>query len=389
MPGTRGLWSGLVLAGTALIGTCYGFARFAYGLFAPQLGEEFALSATLSGIIGAGSYVGYCTAIGVSAMLTARLGPRVVVLLAGLFATVGLLVVAVAPSAGVLAVGVLVAGSSTGLASPPLAAAVARWVREDVRDTAQTVVNAGTGLGVLVSGPVALALQQHWRVAWFLFAVGAALVTVWVVRVVPPATRAPPHDREINGDPGLRWWPAGAATLVGASFVLGLASVAFWTFGQELVADSTDSSWLPPLVWTVTGAAGIAGAFAGPVLSRLGIPNAWTVLMVLLALGSAGLAVGAGVPAVALLAGSVFGASYIALTGVLLVWATRVFGRRPSAGVGLSFFTIAAGQAVGAPLLGYGSTLTSLSTVFLVSALLAAAGALFRAAPSANTAESR
>ena len=231
--------------------------------------------------------------------------------------------------------------------------------------------------------------QQQWRVAWFLFAVGAALVTVWVVRVVPAATRATPHDREINGDPGLRWWPTGAATLVGASFVLGLASVAFWTFGQELVADSTDSSWLPPLVWTVTGAAGIAGAFAGPVLSRLGIPNAWTVLMVLLALGSAGLAVGAGVPAVALLAGSVFGASYIALTGVLLVWATRVFGRRPSAGVGLSFFTIAAGQAVGAPLLGYGSTLTSLSTVFLVSALLAAAGALFRATPSANTAGSR
>ncbi len=174
---------------------------------------------------------------------------------------------------------------------------------------------------MLVSGPVALALQQQSRAAWFLFAVVAALVTVWVVRVLPPRTPAPPHDRETDGDPSLRWWPTGAVSLVGASFVLGLASVAVWTFGQELVADSTDIAWLAPLVWTVMGAAGIAGAFAGPVLSRLGIAIAWTVLMVLLALGSAGLAVGAGVPAVALGAGSVFGASYIALTGVLLVWA--------------------------------------------------------------------
>lgn len=388
MPATRGLWSGLVLAGTALIGTCYGFARFAYGLFAPQFGEEFALSATLSGVIGAGSYVGYCLAIGVSAVLTARWGPRWVALLAGSFATAGIVVVAVAPSAGVLAVGVLVAGSSTGLASPPLAAAVARWVREAVRDTAQTLVNAGTGLGVLVSGPVALALQQQWRAAWSLFAVVAALVTVWVVRVLPPTLPASPHDRGTGGGRSSRW-PRGAASLVCASFVLGLASVAVWTFGQRLIADSTDSGWLPPLVWTVTGAAGIAGAFAGPVVSRLGIANAWTVLMVLLAFGTGGLVVGADVPAVALVAGSVFGASYIALTGVLLVWATRVYNRRPSAGVGLSFFTIAAGQAVGAPLLGLGSTLSSLPIVFYASALLAATGALLRATPSASAAGSR
>lgn len=180
---------------------------------------------------------------------------------------------------------------------------------------------------MLVSGPVALALAQQWRVAWFLFAIVAGLVTVWVVRVLPPTLPTAPDDRGNGGEQSSRW-PRGAATLVCASFVLGLASVGVWTFGQRLIADSTESGWLPPLVWTVTGAAGIAGAFAGPVLSRFGIANAWTVLMVLLAFGTAGLAVGAAVPAAALVAGSIFGASYIALTGVLLVWATRVYGRR-------------------------------------------------------------
>ena len=41
----------------------------------------------------------------------------------------------------------------------------------------QTVVNAGTGLGVLVSGPVALVVADDWRVAWAAFAAVALVVT--------------------------------------------------------------------------------------------------------------------------------------------------------------------------------------------------------------------
>ena len=153
--GSGARW-GLVGAGAALVGTTYGLARYAYGLFLPQLDATFDLGPTLSGTIGAGSYVGYCGAILLSLVLTPRWGPRRVAVLAGGLATAGTAVVAAAPSAAVLAAGVLLAGSSTGVASPPLAAAVAAWVRPDGRDRAQTVVNAGTGLGVLVSGPVAL-----------------------------------------------------------------------------------------------------------------------------------------------------------------------------------------------------------------------------------------
>ena len=72
-----------MLAGVALIATCYGLARFAYGLFGPAFAEEFALSAGLAGLIGGGSYVGYCVAIGLSTVLTARWGPRPVAVLAG------------------------------------------------------------------------------------------------------------------------------------------------------------------------------------------------------------------------------------------------------------------------------------------------------------------
>jgi predicted MFS family arabinose efflux permease len=369
----RGLGSGLVLAGVALIATCYGLARFAYGLFAPQLVEEFSLSSGVAGLIGGGSYVGYCVAIGLSTALTMRWGPRPVAVLAGTVATLGIAVVALAQAPAALAVGVLVAGCSTGIASPPLAAAVARWVRESVRDTAQTVVNAGTGVGVLISGPVALLLLDQWRVAWGLFALLAAAVTVWVAVVVPSTAlgtdpRGEDHPPEV-GSPGV-------AGLVLAGFAMGLSSIAVWTFGQELVGARTRAVWVAPVVWMVIGAAGVGGAFAGPIIGRFGLRVSWAGLMVLMAGGTAGLAAGAGLPAAAMAAGAVFGAAYIALTGVLLVWATRTYGTRPTLGVGLVFFMIAAGQAVGAPLAGVGADQLSLPTVFVASAVVALAAAL-------------
>ena len=103
--------------------------------------------------------------------------------------------------------------------------------------------------------------------------------------------------------------------------------------------------------------------------------------MVVLALGVAGLGAGAGSSGLALLAGAVFGASYIALTGVVLVWATRLYPHRVSFGVGSAFFMIAVGQAVGAPLVGFLADRTSVATTFFVCAAVALAGALLTLRP--------
>lgn len=359
------------MAGVALIATCYGLARFAYGLYGARFADEFALSPASTGLIAAGSYVGYCLAIGLSMIATARWGPRRVAVSAGAVAAAGMVIVAASPSAAVLAVGVLIAGSSTGIASPPLAAAVARWVADRSRDTAQTVVNAGTGLGVLVSGPVALLLADQWRVAWALFAAAAVVVTVGVARAVPSGGRTDPES------PADRGRPTGLGRLLVAATAMGLASIAVWTFGQDLVsAANPATSWAAPATWTVIGAAGVVGAFSGPLVTRLGLDRAWTVVMLFLAAGVAGLGFVAGNAALALLAGAVFGASYIALTGVVLVWATRLYPRSASFGVGLAFFMIAVGQAVGAPLVGLLADGTSIAVTFYGCAVVALLGSL-------------
>lgn len=378
----------MVGAGAALVGTCYGLARFAYGLFLPELSTEFALGSTVSGVIGAGSYVGYCVAIVASLALTPRWGPRRVAVLAGLLATAGLTIVAVAPSAVVLAVGILLAGSSTGVASPPLAAAVETWMRDDLRNRAQTIVNAGTGLGVLLSGPVALVLLDQWRWAWAGFAVVAAVVTVWTARVVPrstlevdagspPAAAAPARSADSSPTkPGL---PPGALRLLSASFLMGVISIAVWGFGRELLTSVGHFSTLgSALTWTVLGAAGILGAFGGDLVGRVGLSTSWVALMIIMGVGTALLALAPSTYAVVLTAAALFGASYIGLTGLVLLWSTQLYPSRTSFGVGIAFFTIAAGQAVGAPIVGRLVETLGAPVVFYGSGALAVLGLLLR-----------
>lgn len=367
----------MVASGAALIGTCYGLARFAYGLFAPEFAAEFSLDSTVSGLIGAGSYVGYCLAIVVSLLLTPRWGARRVAVLAGVVATVGMSVVAAAPSAPVLAVGILCAGASTGIASPPLATAVSAWIRPGRQDRAQTVVNAGTGFGVLISGPVALVFMDQWRWAWAAFAVVAAVVTCWVHVTVPAG--AATHPRSDPRASTSRRVAPGTSRLVCASFLMGVGSMAVWTFGRDLITTEGNATALvSAITWTVLGTSGILGALGGDVAQRIGLPVAWSALMVAMGAATALFAIAPSTTAVVLAAAALFGASYIGLTGLVLLWSTQVYPDRTSFGVGVSFFALAAGQATGAALVGRLTQSTEAATAFYVWAALVILGAALR-----------
>lgn len=376
----------MVAAGAALIGTCYGLARFAYGLFAPELSREFAMDSTISGVIGSGSYVGYCLAIVASLVLTPRWGPRPVAVLAGLVATVGLAIVAAAPSAPVLAAGILIAGCSTGVASPPMADAVQAWVRQDARARAQTVVNAGTGLGVLVSGPVALLLLDQWRWAWAAFACVAAVATGWVYVAVPAGSRPIARtgsDPQIPICAGVARTegrhPHGMVRLLVASFLMGLSSIAVWTFGRDLIINEGNASTLvSATTWTILGAAGVLGAFGGDLIQRVGLPSSWVGLMLAMGTATGMIAFTPSAVPVVFTAAAVFGASYIGLTGLALLWSTHLYPDRASFGVGLAFFTIAAGQAFGAPLVGRLADTVDTAAVFYGWVVIAILGAAVR-----------
>src|SRR5688572_15673127 len=189
----------LVAPGLAMIAITYGLARFAYGLFLPNMRESLDLSESVLGLIGAGSYAGYCFAILGALMFTSRSGPRFMGVAAGAVAVVGMATVAGAPTAWVLALGILVAGSSSGLASPPMGEAVATSIRVELQDRANALINSGTSIGVALSGPAALLLTEQWRIAWVAFALLGGVVVVWNAFAMP---RTPMRDDRPEGAAG-------------------------------------------------------------------------------------------------------------------------------------------------------------------------------------------
>lgn len=364
----------LSAAGLCLIGACYGLARFAYGLFVPSFRSEFSLDATATGVIASGGYVVYCVAVLAASVLTPRLGGRAVAVAAGVLATAGTLTIALAGGTPALVLGVLLGGASTGLVSPALAHAVAYRVVSERQGRVQTVVNAGTGVGVAIAGPIALLTRDEWREAWLSFAILASLATLWAaVRV--------PGDRGDERSDGLLprpFFPAGSLPLTVAAAVAGAASAAVWTFGRDLmVADGLDEQG-STVAWILLGALGVLGAGAGDLAARRGLPSAWSGTTLLLAGATALLAFAPGRLATASVAAASFGAAYIAVTGLLLVWATRVHPRNPAAGVGWAFLVLALGQAAGSSALGAVAEASDARSAFVVAALAAVAAAMVR-----------
>jgi len=370
--------------GFGLIAVCYGFARFAFGLFLPAIDADLSLAPATGGLIAGGSFLGYCIAIIMAAYLTERFNARTVAVAAALVAATGMLGIAVSPSSGWLAASVLLAGLSTGLASPPMAAAVATRVRPRWQAATNTFINAGTSAGVVLSGPVALIMGGQWRLAYAAFALAtvamAILTAITVPRQTTPAEKAPG---------GLPIGNAALKRLMVAAFLAGAGSTAVWSFGSRLVSarlgwDSAEAA----LLWIAIGAAGIVGASAGVLTARLGINLAHRLSLGAMAAGILLVGMGGSSMAPVLGAGALFGAAYIMLTGVYLVWGVSALPDRPATGLTAGFLALAIGQTVGAPVFGYlASRLTPDSAVIAFTGLALAAG-LSRTVASSAPADS-
>jgi predicted MFS family arabinose efflux permease len=366
----RGNITWLVAPGLALIAVTYGLARFAYGLFLPEMREALDLSEAVLGLIGASSYAGYCIAILVALLFTSRTGPRFMAVAAGAVAVVGMVAVASAPAAWVLALGILIAGSASGLASPPMGEAVVTSIREEFQDRANTLINSGTSVGVTLSGPAALLVAERWRVAWAAFALIGIAVVAWNAVVMP---RKPVgddrHDEPAPADiPRLsvRYLVGPQSVrLFAAATGIGFASAAYWTFSRDLVVRAGDLSVSgSTLFWMVIGISGLAGGLAGDLVRRLGLATAFRASLLSMAAAIGLLAVAPGALLSAYLSAGLFGSTYIMLTGIILVWSVSVFHERPSAGLGAAFLLIALGQIFGAPIAGAMAGLTGLVLTF-------------------------
>ncbi len=366
-----------------IVAATYGLARYCYGLFIPSFEREFGVSIDVLGLIASGSYLSYMLATLFGSWVSSLVGPRFPIVLGGMFATAGILLIAAAETPWALAIGVMVAGTSPGLAYPPLSDTVMRLVPTKQQNRTYTTVNSGTSIGVILAGPLALWAGEEWRWAWLGFAVFALIATAWNYRIMPTGRHGGPQAAL----PRLKWrWfvKRQSYKLHCLAMLLGLATSVYWTFAVDFIvtagqrADAGPSTFLAlfspearsQVFWIIIGVSGLVGAVAGDLVTAFGLRAALRGTAVCIA-GAIFLLMAAPTDAGAIFASAaLFGSTFILATGLVGVWSVHVFHDRPSAGFGLVFMLITFGQLIGPAVSGFAVEHHGFTPVFLGAGLL-------------------
>ncbi|WP_254896687.1 YbfB/YjiJ family MFS transporter [Amycolatopsis sp. Hca4] len=161
------------------------------------------------------------------------------------------------------------------------------------------------------------------------------------------------------------------APLVLNSALIGVTSAPYWTFSTSRLAETGLSPVTATWCWATIGLAGLLGGLAGRAAGRAGLR---TVNLATWTLAAAGIALLAlpdpGVP-LALLSGALFGVTYMALTGLCILWAARLDPERPARAITWSFAGLGVGQTVASPLAGVLAGGLGSAAVFGLTALVA------------------
>lgn len=336
----------LTLSGFMLIAVTYGLARFAWGIMMPQVAQKISFSPRASGMLAACSYLAYCLATPGATLLLARWGVRSTAMLAALTAMLGLLLLAAASSAWLIAGGLFIAGLGAGLASPALASAVGRQIDASRQTAANTLINAGTGAGIIVSVPIFMLVPGGWRAACCCFA-ALALISLLLARYCLPAGRADPSGSPVGWRDRLHNRALQRVIII--AFLSGVASAAWWCFGPDVLRQHSHlNESHASMLWLVSGAAGILGALTGPLARYIGMRQVYWLAQLAMAAPLLLLAALTHFSYWLVPAAALCGAGYVTLSGILLVAGAAATPQNAASGVAAAFLTLAIGQIGGA-----------------------------------------
>lgn len=366
----------VTITGFALIAVTYGLVRFSYGQFMPTIRAELDLTEGMAGVISSALFLGNCAALLIAAWATERFGGRTVATLSATMATVGLMGMAISHDPLIFAAWLMLAGSSAGFSMPPLVTSILVTVREERQAMATTIVNAGTGVGIMISGPIALYFTGLWRFSFAGFAALALVTTLATLLFLPK--RGPVAEAANGPRPEPIWRVSAAYPILASAFLFGVVCACFWTFGGEILSNiggwtSEGLSWF----WILIGTAGLAGAGAGACVQVLGIRTTHTFSYLMVAAAIILLGLAGEHWAFPLIAGVLFGVLYILQTGLYLLWGLKAMPDRPATIVAAAFFMLPLGQVVGSVLMGYGLQWLGTKETLFGFVILCLMGALY------------
>ncbi|SBT51384.1 YbfB/YjiJ family MFS transporter [Micromonospora auratinigra] len=344
-----------------------GIARFAYGLLLPAMRDDLHWTLADAGVMSAANGFGYLLGALLAAALIRRLGAATA-FRAGMALTAGSLSATAAAGDHLLLACRALSGATGAVVF--IAGGVIATQAATRADSAMpiTVYFAGTGLGILASGVTVPLLGAHWRLAWLVLGIAAALATgaSW--------TAAGPGGVPRAGAGRARLRPLLAAALAYLLFATGY--IAYITFLSAYLTDRHASVAQVVLTWTVLGSAVTAAPvlWSRPIADWPGSRALATLLAVLG--GGAALALVSSAPAVVLLSALVYGATFMGVpAAVTALVGTHTSTVDRAATLAALTAVFAAGQTAGPWLAGLVADRTSTAAPLAWTAVLCAAGA--------------
>lgn len=313
------------LAGAAVVGVAFGMARYAYGLTLPNIREDLGLSELVLGIIASATFAGYLAGLLLAGPLAARHGSRAPTTVGGASGVLGAVIVAFAQSPGLLAAGVILAGSAGGWVWAPYSDIVTRAVPLRQQPRALAIITTGTSGGlVLLGGLSVLALLGSWRLIWVGVALAAVAAALLNLRLVPK-TRPAPAVTKRHVASSLLAAVRGPAAYSVAYFA---AVVIYFTYAADVLGSGALPAGALPAFYAAIGICGVVGVATGTFARRVGSSR-----VAGLCLGAVGVALGMlGLASDSLTATAVsaciFGAGYMAGSAVLAIWTAELVPQR-------------------------------------------------------------
>ncbi|GAA5168492.1 YbfB/YjiJ family MFS transporter [Ornithinimicrobium tianjinense] len=369
-----------------------GLARFAYALLLPEMASDLGWSWSQAGALNTANAAGYLLGALAAAPLARRLGTGRAFLLGALVTTLALLLTSLTGGYAVLLLARTAAGVGGAWAFVLGAALVAAAGAGGEPGRAALMLGlyyGGAGGGMTLAGllvPWVLdRTSGSWQLGWVVLTVLGAVATVVAGLALRHTVEPdPPAAAEHQG------WDRRRIGWLSAGYTFfGLGYIAYLTFVIAFLQEQGIGLRTVAVFWVVVGAAASAGWFVwGRLIGRLGGTPAMSVLMVVLAVGTA-LPVLVTEPWAFFVSGLVVGGTFLSVVTAMTVGVREAL---PAAlwTSGLAFATVAfgVGQTVGPWLTGWFSDVVgSLGAGLVLSAALLVAGAVLalpgvRQAPS-------
>ncbi|HTV70940.1 MAG TPA: YbfB/YjiJ family MFS transporter [Rhizobiaceae bacterium] len=376
----------IVLAGVIAMAAGMGFGRFVYTPILPAMMEQLDLSASDMGLIASSNYLGYLLGAIFAAGGWAA-GRERALMLAALAAN-AVLLAAMALTENVIAFVLirLLAGIASAFVMIFLTATIYARLASMRRDDLQGRHFSGVGLGIASSSIVTgmtIGMGSGWSVPWLWSAAVSLVVLMLVALMIPRQPGAVSAKRRESPLP-----KSLPLTLVIVAYGLfGLGYIVTATFFIAIVRATGTEGHLESYVWFATGLAGLLSVwFWAKVAARIGLVTAYVVGCLVEAAGVI-ISVAVGGSVALIVAGILFGGTFIAITALGLQIGRQLSPEAPRRVLAIMTASFGIGQIIGPVVAGFMADWTGDFILPSVGAglILVASGALVLAARPAVT----